>query len=162
MHDTGVSRSVEHRHLFEDFEYHNTGEHCRKGYDLLQACTSFACYAEPVLYHHTPWPLLEQLDLTDQTMMMANLIHLADRLDVVRMQHHGNCVLTRKSEILAEMRDDTARHFAPRLLDTLLDLAQTEAFWFAMEDEQYLDESLDLLPRAVHGKANWNDIAKLV
>ncbi|KAF0111117.1 MAG: HD domain-containing protein [Rhodospirillaceae bacterium] len=161
LHDTGVSRSVEHRHLFEDFEYHNTGEHCRKGHELLQACAPFACYATPVLYHHTPWHVLERLDLADQTVMTANLIHLADRLDVVRVQHHGTCILTARPEILAEVRGDATRQFVPRLRDILLDLAQTEAFWLAMEDEQYLDESLDLLPHAVHGEANWNDIKQI-
>lgn len=145
LHDCGVSRMREDRHLTETLEWEGAEEHCRRGEQFLLACPPLARFADIVRWHHTRWEVLQHSSLPLDTRLAANLIHLADRADVLLVPYlRGESM---KNEILWEYPAITRRIselagslFSPELADAFCRAAERETFWLRMDPSYIVDE----------------------
>lgn len=138
IHDCGVSETAESTELLGNFVPRSTESHCVKGYELLNACRYLSDFALPILYHHTWWQELSQLDLvSEENKQYAALVFLSDRLDYLRSQASldlfGNVTETGKQSILAELTANAGSMFEPNQVERMSELIVCDDFWFSME-----------------------------
>ena len=135
LHDIGVSTNAMHQKLVTEFDWDNAQEHCQIGYDLLKSFSPLAHFALPILYHHTAWQQLKNLDIPQYVALMANLIFLADRIDVLAATHYEHDILLARKDIDNEIVRQQARYFEPTLVDAYLELSKSEAFWIMLQGQ---------------------------
>ncbi|HLY95991.1 MAG: HD domain-containing phosphohydrolase [Sideroxydans sp.] len=136
LHDSGVSKTTVHAKLAQ-MEWEHEAEHCKVGAELLAGCPLLKHLSSTVLHHHTHWSVLKDLDLPMEVKLQANCIYMADRVDVLTLSHMvtERDILLGKDEIrhkILERRDDW---FCPELVDALMEISHSEAFWFALEGQ---------------------------
>jgi putative nucleotidyltransferase with HDIG domain len=142
LHDCGVSRIHEHHQLTETLEWDGAEEHCIRGADYLAACPPLAHLSAEIRYHHTRWENLLELPVDHHTRLRANLLFLADRIDVLQAPFlSSDHILIEYPAIIARIKTLSGLLFAPELVDAFAEVGDVEAFWLAMEPE-YLDEDL--------------------
>lgn len=142
LHDCGVSRIHEHRQLTETLEWDGAEEHCIRGADYLSACPPVAHLSAEIRYHHTRWEKLLETPIDHRIRLRANLLFLADRIDVLQTAFlNSDRILTEYPAIIARIKTLSGVLFAPELVAAFSEIADVEAFWLAMEPE-YLDEDL--------------------
>jgi HD-GYP domain-containing protein (c-di-GMP phosphodiesterase class II) len=142
LHDCGVSRIHEHRRLTETLEWDGAEDHCIRGADYLSTCPPLAHLSTEIRYHHTRWETLLELPIDHSLRLRANLLFLADRIDVLQAAFlSSGQILTEYPAIIARIKTLSGVLFAPELVDAFAEIADVEAFWLAMEPE-YLDEDL--------------------
>ncbi len=142
LHDCGVAQIHEHRQLTETLEWEGADAHAERGSDYLSECPPLSHLAEEIRYHHTRWENLVKLDLNDRIRLRANLLFLADRIDVLQINYlNSEKILISAPEIVTRLRGYAGTLFATQLLDAFAHIAQSQAFWLAM-DPDYLDEDL--------------------
>ncbi|WP_186176292.1 HD-GYP domain-containing protein [Vibrio jasicida] len=139
VHDCGVSETREHMMLLEQLVPQEAKAHCIRGYHTLKQCRLLAQFATPILYHHTHWDELEQIDIPSFEKNVAALLYLADRLDFMRAHYVTNChsdLVTLHEELIAEcVLVNAGTLFHPEMCRAMVKLIMTDAFWFAMESE---------------------------
>ncbi len=142
LHDCGVSRIHEHHRLTETLEWDGAEDHCIRGADYLSACPPVAHLSTEIRYHHTRWEKLLATPIDHRLRLRANLLFLADRIDVLQAPFLNNGqILIEYPAIIARIKTLSGVLFAPELVDAFAEIADVEAFWLAMEPE-YLDEDL--------------------
>ncbi|PAW11578.1 hydrolase [Vibrio sp. V1B] len=139
VHDCGVSETREHMMLLEQLVPQDAKAHCIRGYHTLKQCRLLAQFATPILYHHTHWDELEQIDIPPFEKNVAALLYLADRLDFMRAHYVTNChsdLVILHEELIAEcVLVNAGTLFHPEMCRAMVKLIMTDAFWFAMESE---------------------------
>ncbi|WP_104047190.1 HD-GYP domain-containing protein [Vibrio jasicida] len=139
VHDCGVSETREHMMLLEQLVPQDAKAHCIRGYHTLKQCRLLAQFATPILYHHTHWDELDQIDIPAFEKNVAALLYLADRLDFMRAHYVTNChsdLVTLHEELIAEcVLVNAGTLFHPEMCRAMVKLIMTDAFWFAMESE---------------------------
>lgn len=135
LHDCGVSTTEEHGHLVTELEWSNAQEHCKRGARLLSTVPRLEHLAVYVRYHHTRWAELNEMVLSGGTKEMANLIFLADRLDVLRAPYGTVEAIARRDEFMATLAKYSGLLFKPELVDALRECVKSEAFWFRLEPQ---------------------------
>ncbi|WP_445371611.1 HD-GYP domain-containing protein [Methylomonas sp. HW2-6] len=165
LHDCGVAKIREHRHLTESLEWDGAEAHCERGEQYLRACPPLSHLAEEIRYHHTRWETLVQLPLPARTRLRANLLFLADRIDVLQAPYLASeQILIAAPKIVERLQSYSGSLFCPELVDAFADLAQSQAFWLAM-DPDYLDEDLrnlgDHIPMVLLPYPDLREIARL-
>lgn len=136
LHDSGVSRTMVHANLAQ-FEWELEADHCKIGAALLASCPLLSHLSDIVLYHHTHWGELEKMDLPMEVKQSANCIYMVDRVDVLSlgvMAKHKD-ILLGKDEIRDRIREKSGSWFMPELVDTFLEVSNSDAFWFALEGD---------------------------
>lgn len=142
LHDCGVSRVREYRHLTETLEWAGAEAHCLRGEAYLRACPPLAHLATDIRYHHTLWETLVDLPLDETARLRTNLIYLADRIDMLQRPFIGTeQILLEYPAIIGYAKKQAGRMFAPELVEAFARAADEEAFWLSM-DPEYLDEEL--------------------
>lgn len=142
LHDCGVSRIHEHRRITETLEWEGAEDHCIRGADYLSACQPLAHLSTEIRYHHTRWEKLLETPIDDRLRLRANLLFLADRVDVLQAPFlDSGLIMIEYPGIIARIKMLSGILFAPELVDAFVEIADVEAFWLAMEHE-YLDEDL--------------------
>lgn len=130
LHDCGVSSTRMHRKLLNAIEWEGAQQHCATGHQLLKDFEPLACFAPIVLYHHTRWRDLQDCDQPKETILLANLIYLADRIDVLCAPFYDDSILLGQTrsirDILYHYRSDI---FAPSLIDAFMEISIADAFW---------------------------------
>lgn len=150
LHDCGVSTTEEHGHLVTELEWSNAQGHCERGAAHLSGVPLLAHLAPFVLNHHTRWAELIRRDVPPEIAETANLIFLADRLDVLRAAYGPADAYERKAEFLATLHKYSGLLFKPELVDALDKCSQSEAFWFGL-DPQLIE--LHIREQAMRAKA---------
>lgn len=79
LHDVGAYKTEEIDKLVQ-FETEKVYDHSIYGYLILKLSDIMGKKTEAILYHHTPWKELEQLNV--EYSQLANLIFLADRVEI--------------------------------------------------------------------------------
>lgn len=79
LHDVGAYKTEEIDKLIQ-FETRNVVEHTVYGYLILDLSEILRENTDAILYHHTPWNKLKNLDVSEK--QLANLIFLADRVEI--------------------------------------------------------------------------------
>ena len=144
LHDCGVSTQQMHASLFNYFDWDDAHIHCEIGYNLLKDFKPLAHFATPILYHHTKWDDLQNLDLDANDVMMANLIFLADRIDTLAASHYGSGILVAREDIVNTIVVYGETFFNPVLIQAFKKLKISEAFWIALEDRHITRYTLDM------------------
>ena len=145
LHDCGVSSTRVHRRLVVDLEWSGSQEHCIRGEELLRDFPPLAHLAPIVRYHHSRWMWLETQELAPETARFANLIFLADRIDVLAAPFHADrTTLAHADEIRERLSAERGRLFAPDLIDAFLALSEGEAFWLALQSESVLQYQMEM------------------
>lgn len=144
LHDCGVSSTKVHQKLVDELEWQGAEEHCIRGHYFLQSFPPFRRYAQAIRYHHTRWEHLPE-ELTQEVKEYANLIFLADRLDVLFASyikdHPDYLVLLNRQQFLDELRPHIGTLFSAEHFAALDQAAQKESFWLELFDE-YLDDAI--------------------
>lgn len=142
LHDCGVAQIHEHRQLTETLEWKGAEAHAERGSAYLSECPPLSHLAKEIRYHHTRWENLICLNLDDRIRLRANLLFLADRIDVLQVNYlNSEKILISAPDIVDRLRGYAGTLFAPQLLDAFAHIAKSQAFWLAM-DPDYLDEDL--------------------
>lgn len=113
IHDCGVSSTRHHLKLVVDLA--SNDEHCEAGARLVAQFGPLAHLAEVIRYHHTPWDELQELD--ERTASLANLIFLADRIDVVQARRTHLEQGQLRALVEEELFTPMGRLFAPEYLE---------------------------------------------
>ena len=144
LHDCGVSSTAVHQKLVDELEWVGADQHCIRGEHFLHSFSPFKPFAEVVRYHHTRWENLpDSIDLNIKE--NANLIFLADRLDVIYASyvkdnpHH--LILLERDSIMQELRQYVGALFSEELFSALEKAAQKKSFWMELRDE-FLDDAI--------------------
>lgn len=134
IHDCGVSTEQMHAGLVNHFDWDEAHTHCEIGYRLLSYFKPLAGFAVPVLHHHTHWTDFASLAVSARDARMANLIFLADRIDVISFPHYGVDILLERDEILRSISQYSGSYFNPEFVDAFSRVQRHEAFWIALEE----------------------------
>jgi putative nucleotidyltransferase with HDIG domain len=144
LHDCGVSSTRTHKKLISEMEWSGAEEHCVRGEFFLNNFKPFNIYADAVRYHHTRWVELPD-DLDIEIKEYANLIFLADRLDVTHAiygyKYPNYQVFQMRNEILGELESYVGTLFASHIFDAARQAIQKDSFWLELRDE-YLDDAI--------------------
>lgn len=153
LHDCGVSQTREHKHLTDGLEWDGAIEHCLRGEKYLTACPPLQKFAAVIRWHHTRWEALPA-ELDARTKLLANLIFLADRVDVLQAPFitgeagAQGSILWQYPSVLSRVEELSGSLFAPELVAAFCRAASAEAFWLAM-DPRYFYEDLTRFEHAV-------------
>jgi len=134
LHDCGVSTAQLHADPVNHFDWDETHTHCEIGRRLLSYCPPLRPFALPVLHHHTPWQAFVRLRVPEREARMANLIFLADRIDLIALPHYGMNILFERDLILNSIRQYSGTLFNPEFVDAFGRVQRHEAFWIALEE----------------------------
>ncbi len=144
LHDCGVSSNEEHNHLVSELEWKDVNAHCIRGQNYLHDCAPLKKYAPWILYHHSHWRELNNLDLSEEIKLAANLIFLVDRVDFLQapfVNFANGDILLHIPKIIDEISAFRGEFFAPILVDAFIEISRNEAFWLMM-DSGYVDSSV--------------------
>lgn len=134
LHDVGVSSTQVHRHLVREFDWSGSQQHCLTGAALLQDFVPLAQFAEPIRYHHTRWEAFRELGVDPRIARQANLVLLADRVDVLLAPYYAdNGVFEHVAEIRNQVQAHVSSHFGPDLVELFLAASENEAFWLQLQ-----------------------------
>ncbi|NWF35240.1 HD domain-containing phosphohydrolase [Mariprofundus sp. KV] len=136
LHDCGVSNTSVHARLAQ-FEWEKVHGHCEIGAALLGITPPLAHLSDVILHHHTHWDKLKELNLPDDVKLMANLIFLVDRVDVLSLhaQVKDANILLGTDAIKEKIVENSGTLFNPELVNVFLEVADSEAFWLSLERE---------------------------
>lgn len=134
LHDCGVSTEQMHTNLVNQFDWEEANIHCEIGYQLLKDFEPLSKFATPILYHHTHWDQFDNINISAQDARMANLIFLADRIDVSAAAHYKTDILLTRKEVAKSIAQHSGTYFAHHFVEAFITLSQSEAFWIALED----------------------------
>jgi HD-GYP domain-containing protein (c-di-GMP phosphodiesterase class II) len=150
LHDVGVSSTQTHRNLVREFDWTGSQEHCLIGAQRLSGFVPLAAMAEPVRYHHTRWEALLEQHINPVIARQANLIFMADRVDVMAAPYYEDgSVYLHVNEIRRQLLDRAGSYFSPDLVALFLDASASDAFWLMLDHRaigRYLQDMLDRRP----------------
>ncbi|MES0488372.1 MAG: HD domain-containing phosphohydrolase [Leptospirales bacterium] len=132
LHDCGVSSTRVHKHLISEFDWSNSMIHCEVGYELLKNFEPWRPMALPIRYHHTHWEKLRDVDIDEKTRQFANLIYLADRVDISSAAYYGKDILVKKEEVRKSITEKAGTFFSKELNDVFWEAADKQAFWLML------------------------------
>lgn len=132
LHDCGVSSTDVHEHLIMEMEWEAADYHCKRGEKLLSSQPNLSHLAPAIGMHHKRWTSMSEGD--DQ--ILANLIFLADRIDVISATSHDDILVSRKS-IIAKIKSLKGTLFSPILVDAFLEIADNEMFWLKWNESNF-------------------------
>lgn len=165
LHDIGVSTTLTHQHLIEQFDWEGSQVHAELGHDLLQRFAPLAAMAIPVRYHHTRWDKLITLPTTDLTpaqALQANLIFMVDRVDAMAAPYYAsNALFDHLGEIREHIQNNTGTYFAPELVAAFMEASEAEAFWLLLEPRSIQNYLVDLLSRGTSYQPTFAELKQL-
>lgn len=124
FHDIGAYKTEEIDRMVE-FETNDVQNHAIYGYLFLKYMTPLKAHAGALLYHHSPWSVLESKDPVFRD--YAAMIHLADRMDIaMKLDPNGpqmESMMSNSEGIFKEEYAELMRRFIGdrKLRETLLD-----------------------------------------
>lgn len=134
LHDIGVSNTVTHQHLVNEFDWAGSQAHAIVGHELLRGFRPLADMALPIRFHHTRWDRLVSQPVDPEVCRRANLTLLADRVDAMAAPYHASGkVLQHRGTIQHEIQSRSGTYFAPDLVDAFMQVSSHEAFWLNLE-----------------------------
>lgn len=132
FHDIGFFTLKERLEAFQ-FEYENP-EHAERGFAFLCSSPLFGPYAEIIRYHHTPYT---EIDVGKKTQYLANIIFLADRIDVFLRNHKINMDISDNDkvakELIGALKKQSGSNFHPDFVTAVEEIIKADDFWFDLE-----------------------------
>ena len=137
LHDCGVSSTQVHDKLVFTLDWDGAKDHCIRGYQLLNTSDKLKHLSNVVLYHHTHYEDLLEMNIDEETLMMSNLIFLVDRVDALMAQYHSQepdiLTLTIANKIQKDIYELSDTFFKAELVKAFLNASDKEVFWFTLE-----------------------------
>lgn len=133
LHDIGAYKTEE----IDDmvcFETTNVMKHSVYGYVFLKNTTSLGTAAEAILYHHTPYVVLETIPTPQK--LTAELIFLADRIDIL--------IASQSPVDWERLKQLNGTDFSPLLMGLFFKAEQKNRLVSRIRDGSY---KKDVLPR---------------
>jgi len=161
LHDCGVSSDTIHRQLVNQFDWEESHKHSEIGYNLLKDFNPLKQLATPIRYHHTHWEELKHTDLSIMEKRMANLIFLADRVDVKASPFYGHEILFHVDEIKKCIQSNSDTFFDPELVESFIAVSSPEAFWLSLESRHITRFAWDMSNRGYEKKLSMDDLTHL-
>ncbi|MDG3085822.1 HD domain-containing protein [Vibrio hannami] len=166
IHDCGVSTTEEHSALVGELQPENVREHCIRGHQELTNCPLLSRFAVPILYHHTQWEELKNLELTEFNRDIAAIVYIADRLDFLRayyiQDNHQEAVTLHKELIAEHIKSQAGTMFNPEMVEAMEQLIFMDGFWYNMDtayiEVQALSEDSD---GEYSGELSINDVKQM-
>lgn len=144
LHDCGVSTHEMHANLVNYFDWEESKIHCEIGYKLLSKFEPLSKFAIPILYHHTHYEKLKNIDISQRDAFMANLIFLSDRVDVLSAAHYGKDIHFLREEIVNSIKKYSGTYFSPEIVNAFIEVEFSESFWIALEDRHITRYTWDM------------------
>lgn len=140
LHDCGVSQTSVHANLAQ-FAWENESEHCIIGAQLLKKTPPLAYLTDYILYHHTHWSELKDMNLPPEVKISTNLIYMADRVDALSLGYLATepNILINSDKIRTTIAEKRDVWFNSELVDTFMEISLTQAFWLSLEREHISD-----------------------
>lgn len=115
LHDVGAYKTEEIDRIVQ-FETEDIRRHSVYGYLFVKNFTPLSELAHAVLHHHTPWNVLKELDdISEDNKSIAQLIYIADRLDIwLNMEGRPY------SEFLSVISAGRGSRYKPELADLMM------------------------------------------
>ena len=129
LHDIG-SFSLKERHEISDYNYqpeHPTDNHSYIGYTLLKDFDPLAEIAPIVEFHHHFWKDIEELELSETLKFSAQIINMADRIDVLIDKKKD--ILSQVDDICHTIKKDSRVRYKPDIVEEIINLKNKEYFW---------------------------------
>ncbi|WP_154173505.1 HD-GYP domain-containing protein [Vibrio metoecus] len=149
IHDCGVAQKRDFYNLLENMQPDNVRQHCVRGYELLSHCPPLSLFADAILYHHTPWKDLKNIDIADRDKRFAALIFLSDRIDYLKelypKDQFGNVTQEARNQVCLEIGRLSGTLFERDLVREMQNLLEKEFIWFSM-DYQHVEALGQTLP----------------
>ncbi len=171
LHDMGVFSFEDRLKLMTGIEDRmDLGQHSQNGADLLQTFTMFAKAADIVRYHHHDWGRLNELEEVDKnTKVLANIVNLADKVDLLVRNQTGSIMLFNKwsgswsKNIDINISQGSGKEFNSRIVDCFHDLSQKESFWFDLVSSQlsFILQDMIIWPDIILGTEEITQIGTL-
>jgi putative nucleotidyltransferase with HDIG domain len=167
LHDCGVSSSRIHDKLVFTLDWEGAEDHCIRGYQLLNLSKELKHLSNIVLYHHTHYEMLKELNIDFRTARLANLIFMVDRIDALTAQHkvkHKTSLISISESVSNEIKNLSGSFFDEELVQAFLNVSKKESFWFTLEEEnlhRYFETYLRELGDINIGLRELEDVAKL-
>lgn len=160
LHDCGVSSTRVHRQLLNGIEWDGAERHCLIGHDLLKDYPPLADFAPIIRYHHSRWLDLQTIDIPAQTALLANLIYLADRIDVLSAPFYDETILLGQTHSIRSIIDHfRGQIFAPQLVDAFMAASAAEAFWAPLMSKEMIEASQGNMSRLQDSpRLEWPDL----
>ena len=127
FHDCGVSNTDTHANLVMQLDWDGSNKHCLRGADLVKKVKFYKEYSEIILYHHTHWNKLKDIEMNLENKIDANIVHLADRVDALRSQKKSH------EKIIQILEKQKNIMFMPDLVDAFIEIASPNSFWLYLE-----------------------------
>jgi putative nucleotidyltransferase with HDIG domain len=145
LHDCGVSSTRVRRTLGGGLDWDGAHEHAERGHHLLAAFPPLAHLAPIVLHHHTRWDRSQELE--PRLRLRANLLFLADRVDMSAAPHYAeDSLLLHALEVRDLIDRHRGLHFAPELVEAFLAASLAESFWLALHPDFIEQEVAAMTP----------------
>lgn len=166
LHDCGVSSTQEHSSITDHFDGVMFDEHCSRGACVLAAFGPLSYLAPVVMHHHTFWQDLSHRGLSSDEVLLASLVHLADRVDSLAGAHYRDqTVLLHVDDFRERIRAARGRQFSPEVVDAFLVASVPEAFWLLLDVAyvpQYVEEMEGATPSLVCSLDELKSFAQLI
>jgi len=164
LHDCGVSSSRMHKSLTSAMDWEGAILHCVLGEYYINQFHPLSHLAPIIRHHHTHWEELDSFHLPAHSALAANILFLADRIDVLRAQQlkEGRSSFQELADsIVATVRTHTPSHFAPQLIEAFEQIAHNEVFWYGLEPLQLIEYIHEMEQHAATLLSNFDDIYQL-
>ncbi len=145
LHDIG-SFSLKERHEILSYDYrpkHSTNNHSYIGYILLKDFDPLTEIASIIKYHHHSWEDIEELELPETVKLSAQIIHIADRIDV--LIDKSKDVLTQVGDICHIIKKDSRVKYKPDIAKEIVKLKNKEFFWLDAISQPEISTFVDKL-----------------
>ncbi len=138
LHDCGVSSTRVHENLVNQIDWDESAIHCDIGAERMRHFAPLSCFADPILYHHTPWKRLKNLNISEEVKTQANLIYLVDRVDSMAVLYGKPNRLAAREIICEKIASMKKSYFKEELIDAFLTCAKKESFWITQEQNHLM------------------------
>ena len=135
FHDCGVSSTREHRDLVASLDWDGEDGHCRRGEELVATFPPMAHLAPVIRWHHSHATSPLTAELPDPVRLAANLVYLADRVDVLATGAHRGDVLSASEGIRQVVRDNVGTRFRADAVEGFLVASRNAEFWLMQEPQ---------------------------
>lgn len=126
FHDIGAYKTDEIDRMVE-FETEKVENHAVYGYLFLKYMSPLSDVSEAILYHHTPWSKLANVN--ERIRDYAALIHLADRMDIL--------YLNGMDDKIEEMLKKQPELFRPDYIELALDALKKRRLFERLRNGEY-------------------------
>ncbi len=152
LHDIGAYKTEEIDHMLR-FESADVFDHSIYGYLFFKHMSPLKKWAEVVLYHHVNYEMYQHLDR--KHLQIADMIHLADRVDV--MLQKGGQALS-----LEEMALEQNLHFGTHAVELFRKASEQHDLSGSIKNGAYLDELINFVTTTEYSKKTLLEFIKMI